>query len=135
MREEIVVLTVLYCFCLISIPIILIDASSRKGFRDVKRVNLNSSELEFQRKVLIDSINILENINGNKGNSFVLSDLLDLTEEEFKIKFLSALLPIKLPMKLQRKQMRNVWNKFKFINGTLLQSPSLKLPLKVDWYV
>lgn len=133
MREEIVVLTVIYSLCLISIPIILIDASLRKGLRDVKRVNLNASELDFQRKVLIDSIDILENINYNREKGFVLSDLLDLTEEEFKMKFLNALLPIKLPLKIQRKQMKNVWKKFKFINGTLLESPSLRLPLRVDW--
>lgn len=135
-REEIIILTSIYCFCLFTIPIIIIDANSKKGHGDDDIVHLNSSELEFQQKVLINSIMVLENLNKNPGQDselFEFSDLLDLTEEDFLTNYPNALIPTKTSPKSQRKQLKNVWRKFKFVSRTLLTSESITLPLMVDW--
>lgn len=135
-REEIMILSSIYCLCLFSIPLILIDASTNKEPEDDEGAQKNSSELEFQRKVLIDSLMVLENLNegSEKGsNGFVFSDLLDLSEEDFQEEHPHVLSSTNNSTKSHGKQTRNAWQKFNFINKTVMRSQSLKLPLAVDW--
>lgn len=135
LREEIIILTSIYCFCLFTIPIIIIDANSKKakGSKVVPKLERNSSDIEFQRKVLSDSITILENLNKNSDEIYGFSDLLDLSEEDYAMKYPNLSFPTRISRKMERKRMINVWKQFDFVNKTVLNSRSLRLPLTVDW--
>lgn len=132
-REEIIILTSIFCFAMFTIPIILIDASSSKAHQVNKIVHKNFSELEFRQKLLIESVSILESLNRHENKSISFSDLLKFTESEFVSKYPNAVPKNSLLPRFQKKLSRNVWKKFGFVNGTVLRSQSIKLPLSVDW--
>lgn len=135
MREEIIILTSIFCFFLFTIPVILIDASSSKTHQVTAIVHKNFRELDFRQKLLINSISVLEKVNREENKSISFYDLLKLSEKDFTLKHPKAFPEQTFPTKFQRKLSRNVWKKFRFVNGTVLRSLSLKLPLSVDWFV
>lgn len=132
-KQELIILSSIYVVCLLLIPLILLCTHSFDGLNNNRK---NFSELEFQRKVLIDAVTILDTLNEKadiEPGRFAFSDLLNSTEEEFLTRYPLVLFPAKLPPGLERKQKRNVWQKFNFVNATVLRSKSLRLPLRVDW--
>lgn len=136
-REEIIILTSCFGFCMFAIPIMIFNTTTIHHSNIIKIPQKTFAELEFGRKLLVDSIEILRDLNRKKksNESLVeLSDLLNVNEETFRIKYASSLVRNKnLTSKQSRRRTRNAWKKFGFFNGTILRSRSLNLPLKVDW--
>lgn len=135
-REEIIILTLIFGFCILTIPIILFDAhESRHGFRVIHH---DFQTLSFQEKLLIDAFEVLENINRlptqiDLHEKFGLSELLRLSEADFRARFPSVRPKDEFTAKHPKKQMKKVWGSFGLLNGTTLKSRSLRLPLRVDW--
>lgn len=132
-REEIIIFTSIFCFCMFTIPIILIDAASNKTHQMTKTVNKNFNELEFRQKLLIDSIIVLESVNRHENNSLTFFNLLNITESDFNKKYPNVLPKNNFHPRFQRKLSKTIWKKFNFVNGTILRSQSLRLPLSIDW--
>lgn len=131
MREEILILSLIFCFCVLTIPVILMSASAHhKGDKNQHRTY---AELTMKERALIESINILEDLNKRSNvSSAAFSDILNETDEKV-FKTYENSLRQNVTFKASKKQIRNVWSKFNLVNGTILKSPSLRLPLKVDW--
>lgn len=128
-REEILISGLIFGFCIISIPIVLMNSGRH---RDLKH-HRTFLELTMKERALIESISILEDLNRQRNvSSAGISDILDETDEKFFKKYEDKL-GHNFTFKVPKKQMRNVWSKFKLMNGTILKSPTLRLPLKVDW--
>lgn len=131
LREEIVILTLIFCFCMFTIPLILITANENRKVNRIKPIDVRKdfNELGFKQKVLIDSISVL----GSQRNEsrITLIDLINSTDDDLRKHYPN--LEIDSHSSASPKQVRNVWKKFKFTNGTVLESESLRLPLKVDW--
>lgn len=129
-REEILILSLIFSFCVITIPIILMTASKNHGELTKHRT---FEELTMKERALIESINILEDLNKrNNVSSANFSDILNETDEKIFKKYENNLRQ-SATFNVPKKQIRNVWSKFKLANGTVLKSSSLRLPLKVDW--
>lgn len=131
LREEIVILTLIFCFCMFTIPLILITANENRKVNRIKPIEIRKdfNELGFKQQVLIDSISVLE--SQRKESRITLIDLINSTDDDLHKHYPN--LKIGSHSSASPKQVRNVWKKFEFTNGTVLKSKSLRLPLKVDW--
>lgn len=137
LREEILILTLIFCFCMFTIPVILMSATASSHHHGGDLTHHRTfAELTLKERALIESIYILEDLSqhpsSSNSSSAVFADILDETDETFFKKYESNLRQ-NFTFKVSKKQMRNVWSKFKLVNGTMLRSSSLRLPLKVDW--
>lgn len=135
MREELIILTSCFCFCVFAIPIMIFNAKSAKHPLEIRTSSKQYSELDFQRRLLVDSVEILENLNRNKkGNDSLVefADLLGLSEVMFQQKYENVLRKRNLTAKKIQRIEKNTWNSFGFSNKNILKG-SLKLPLIVDW--
>lgn len=129
LRDEITLLSCIFCFCLLSIPLTLLTSYSEEVFEQPSSINHLRPTAEWRKRLFIDSIEILEKLNEkNKGNDELgFSYLMNLSREDAKRgRINSSVGRFDLRMK-------SVWSKFDFRNGTVLRSKSLNLPLKVDW--
>lgn len=137
LREELIILTSCFCFCLFVIPIVIFYAqpiSRHSVFEDENFIN-RYSELEFQKKILVHSVEILEILNRHKNNNETLvefSDLLGISEVKFRQKYGKVFHKSKLISRKSPKIFKSVWNTFGFSGKNILKG-SLKLPLTVDW--
>lgn len=130
LREEIVILTSIFCFCMFTIPLILITANENRKVNRIKPiVHKDFNELGFKQQVLIDSISVLESQRNE--SKITLIDLFNSAEDDLRKHYSN--LKTGSHSGASSKQVRNVWKRFEFTNGTVLKSESLRLPLKVDW--
>lgn len=130
LREEIVILTLIFCFCMFTIPLILITANENRKVNRIKPiVHKDFNELGFKQQVLIDSISVLESQRNE--SKITLIDLINATEDDLRKHYPN--LEIGSHSSASTIQVRNVWKRFEFTNGTVLKSESLRLPLRVDW--
>lgn len=132
-REEIIICTLIFSFCVFTVPMIIFTRHAREVDTKLETSKYDRNEIEFRRKVFIDSIGVLDELNrqsskdGSK-RDYGFSSLLKITEKEFH-----SLCDRKISAKTAKKQIRRAWRKFAFKNGTMLRSKSLKIPLIVDW--
>lgn len=137
-REELIILTSCFCFCMFAIPIMIFNAKSTSHRYPVSDDNNSAnlhSDLDFQRKLLVDSVEILENLNRDKNNNdplVELADLLGLSEVKFQQKYGKVLRKGNLTARKNRRIVKKIWNNFGFSSKNILKG-SLKLPLVVDW--
>jgi hypothetical protein len=136
-REEIIILTAIFCFCLFTIPVILLDAHNSRQ-HVVRVIHHDFEGLSFKEQLLVNSFEILDTINRlpkrvDLQRNFGLSDLLELTEADFRARFPSVRPKDEFTARYPMKQIRKVWTSFGLLNGTTLKSRSLRLPLRVDW--
>jgi hypothetical protein len=130
LREEVALLTCIYCFCLLTIPIAIFTKCSPQAKIEVPKINYhNSTDLEARKRLFIDSIDVLETLNrrSNESEDLGFSYLMNLSLEGFDGS------QNNFPLRTSKKHIKHAWNRFEFNNGTILRSNSLKLPLKVDW--
>lgn len=128
MREELTILSLIFSFCILSIPLVIVNDNLDK--HAVSKGKLKSDYV-FGEKLLVHSVAILQSINKERdGNDsqFELSDLMEITE----IKFAERFPRISFDVQCQ-KQPIEAWEEFDFESGTVLTSNSLLLPMKVDW--
>jgi hypothetical protein len=109
-----------------TIPVVIFTRPT-KSVQNLSQIR-NQSEIDFQQKVLINSIRIIEDFSKKsvKAN-FGFSSLRALSAGNFSENYFES------KPKVYRKRMRNVWKKFGFVGGTNLKSETILLPLRVDW--
>jgi hypothetical protein len=107
----------------------LLTSYPEKVFNKSSSINHQSSTAEWRKRMFIDSIEILDELNEKNRSSDDLgfSYLMNLSREDFKR------IGKDLSVERFRKRREMVWRKFQMKNGSALGSKSLKLPIEVDW--
>lgn len=128
LRDEIILLSCIYCFCLVSIPLTILACYPEKVF-DKSSINHHGSTAEWRKRLYIDSIQFLDELNEKNGGNDDLgfSYLMNLSREDFNRSGMN------LSVDGLQTLEKSVWRKFKMNNGTVLGPKSVKLPLRVDW--
>lgn len=129
LRDDIALLTCIFCFFLLLVPLTILNSYPERIYNESSIINhRNSTNLEWRKKLFIDSVEILDELSEkDDSDSLGFSYLMNMSHEDFNRS------ETKISVEEFEKRMKSVWSKFDLKNGTFLRSNSLKLPLKVDW--
>lgn len=137
LREEISLSLLIFFIAIMTIPVILRSSSSTAV---TARSKDSAVERSLRNELLMNSISILE-INNRIAR---YSSKIELSTIIYSpLKNITDLLKVEIKdverrrtkLSSNRKATRKTWKKFTYIRNSTLKSNSLRLPLKVDWWV
>lgn len=137
-REELTILTLIFIFSAMTIPIIIVTSNEYKKVKINQKVNTipMSTPLypDYRGGLLINTVKVIEEINqiqnhDDKFDQITLYEILAMKSYEIHELYES----VTRESKKQNVSIGNIWKHFNFANETLLTSKSTVLPLKVDW--
>lgn len=133
-REELTILTLIFIFSALTIPIIIVTSNEYKRVKIAPPIKANS-EINYHRNsraaMLINSVKLIEEINQiHHTHKIALNDIFQMNTNEIQKLYLTTVREAKLR---KYKTSSNMWRHFSFTNKTLLTSKSTTIPLKVDW--
>lgn len=138
-REELTILTLIFIFSAMTIPIIIVTSNEYKKAKVNQKVSVipESPPLYpgYHGEMLINAVKIIEEINqvqshSDKFDQITLYDILNMKSYEMHELYESVTREFK---KQNVSVVGNIWKNFNFANDTLLASKSTVIPLRVDW--
>lgn len=137
-REELTILTLIFIFSAMTIPIIIVTSNEYKKVKINQKVNVIPMTPPlypgFRGGLLINAVKVIEEINqiqnhSDKFNQITLYDILTMKSYEIHELYES----VRRESKKQNVSAGNIWKHFNFANESLLASKSTVIPLRVDW--
>ena len=137
-RAELTILTLIFIFSAMTIPIIIVTSNEYKKVTVNQKVNVIPMTPPlypgFRGGLLINAVKVIEEINqiqhhSDKFNQITLYDILTMKSYEIHELYES----VKSESKKQNVSAGNIWKHFNFGNETLLASKSIVSPLRDDW--
>lgn len=141
MREELTVLTLVFIFCIVTIPIVIFSSKEYQNklyavkHPFVEPVITNFYQMNFRDRAVTSSVKIIEdhNRNPNRTEKISVNIFMNVDSFEFEYRFYQILPRLRYLPRTQQDEIARIWKLFKFQNGTVLLSNSTMIPLKVDW--
>jgi hypothetical protein len=134
-REELILLTMIFVFCAFTVPIIIYSSHVYKQ-PTTSPIKVDASPFPipksagYRGRMLINSVRLIEGYNRIRSENSTPISIYDI---------INVMKPYEMQKlywnisKLKITPTESIWGRFTFVNKTLLTSRTTEIPLKVDW--